>query len=109
MHALFKDEVECKMTHVRADYFLCAFRSSNPTIEVVLKDDLLGIRRRHRIPAIYESWESVEAGGLEPASTCGNSENPDEWHARRAAVTSCKRCAPAMAITPSMSRHWPIE
>src|SRR6202521_3707101 len=31
MHALFKGEVECKIPHVRADYFLCAFRSSSAT------------------------------------------------------------------------------
>ena len=31
MHARFRDEVECKMTSVQADYFLRGFPSSSPT------------------------------------------------------------------------------
>src|SRR5262245_37251475 len=56
MHALFKGEVEHKMTSVRPDYFLCAFRSA-PTFAPGMPAEILA-------PAAYSQRRSSHANSL---------------------------------------------
>src|SRR5215211_9317295 len=72
MHALFKGEVECKMTHVRADYFLVRipeFESDQPAILNSRAAMLFGLPRRQTpaeilAAAAYSPRRSSNANSL---------------------------------------------